>query len=239
MIVHVFEKAEQASVAAAQLFAAEILRNPGAVLGLATGSTPVNTYQELIRLYQEGVLDFSQCVGFNLDEYVGVAPNHPASYRRYMDEQLFEHINMLETYVPRGDTADHAEECRRYDQLIDEHGGIDIQFLGLGTNGHIGFNEPGDVFVLGTHIVDLTESTIQANKRFFDSEQDVPRQAISLGSGGIMRARKIVLVAYGEGKAEAVKHIVTGEIDPKWQGSILRVHPDVTLMLDEAAASLL
>lgn len=237
MIVHVFETPELASAAAAQMFAAEILKNPACVLGLATGSTPIHTYKQLIKLYEEGVLDFSSCVSFNLDEYVGVAPDHPASYRRFMEEQLFENINMFETHVPRGDSDDHEAECQRYDDLIEEHGGIDIQFLGLGNNGHIAFNEPSDRFVLSSHIVDLTESTIQANKRFFESEKDVPRQAITLGSGGIMRARKIVLVAYGENKAEAVSRIVNGDVDPQWQGSILRVHPDVTLLLDEAAAS--
>ncbi len=237
MIVHVFETPEQASYAAAQMFAAEILKNPGCVMGLATGSTPINTYKQLTKWHEEGLLDFSECVSFNLDEYIGVAPDHAASYRKFMNEQLFDHINMLETYVPRGDSEDHQLECQRYDALIDEHGGIDIQFLGLGNNGHIGFNEPDTKFVYNTHIVDLTESTIQANTRFFDSEKDVPRQAISLGSGGIMRARKIVLVAFGEGKAEAVKYMVQGDIDPQWQGSILRIHPDVTVLLDEAAAS--
>lgn len=239
MVVQVFKRPEEANYAASVMFAAEILRKPDSVLGLATGSTPVPTYKQLIAWHQEGWLDFSQCISFNLDEYVGIAPDHPASYRLFMDETLFNHINMKATFVPRGDAPDLQQECLRYDQLLEEHGGIDIQFLGLGNNGHIGFNEPGDVFMYNTHLQDLTDSTIQANKRFFQDEKDVPRQAITLGSGGILRARKIVLVAYGQGKAQAVKHILQGNIDPQWQGSLLRIHPDATLLLDEAAASLL
>ena len=239
MIVHVFEKPEQASFAAAQLFSAALLKKPDSVLGLATGSTPIQTYKQLAQWHKEGLLDFSSAVSFNLDEYVGLTPDHPASYRQFMNEQLFDHINMLDTFVPSGVGEDMQEECRNYDALIEEHGGIDIQFLGIGHNGHIGFNEPASDFSYGTQIVDLTPGTIEANKRFFDSVDDVPRQAISLGSGGIMRARQIVLVALGEGKAEAVRQMVHGDVDPQCQASILRLHPDVTVLLDEGAASLL
>lgn len=239
MIVHVYETSKKASLAAAQLFAAEILRNPEAVLGLATGSTPVETYKQLIAWYQEGLLDFSSCQSFNLDEYVGLEPTHPQSYRRFMDEQLFDHINMKATFVPSGIAKSLSAECKRYDKAIEKAGGIDIQFLGIGHNGHIGFNEPSDKFTYGTQIVDLTESTINANKRFFASEKDVPRQAISLGMGGIMQARQIVLVALGKSKAKAVKQMIKGDIDPKVQASILRLHPNCTVILDQEAASLL
>lgn len=239
MIVHVYQTPKKASLAAAQLFAAEILRNPEAVLGLATGSTPVETYRQLAKWHQEGLLDFSGCQSFNLDEYVGLAPDHPQSYRRFMDEQLFHHINMKATFVPSGIAENLKAECRRYDRAIEKAGGIDIQFLGIGHNGHIGFNEPSSKFTYGTQIVNLTESTINANKRYFDSEKDVPRQAISLGMGGIMRARQIVMVALGKGKAKAVKQMLKGDIDPQVQASILRLHPNCTVILDEEAASLL
>lgn len=239
MIVHVYDTKEQASLAAASIFSACILAKPNAVLGLATGSTPIETYQQLIRLYKEGLLDFSQCQSFNLDEYVGLVSDHPCSYRRFMNEELFSHINMKNTYVPSGVAQDLLEECRQYDKKIDEAGGIDIQFLGIGQNGHIGFNEPDAVFSYGTQVVTLTQNTIQANRRFFDSEEEVPRQAISLGIGGIMKAKKIVLVALGESKASVVKAMLTGDIDPQIQASILRVHPDTVVLLDHASASLL
>ena len=199
MIVHVYQTPKKASLAAAQLFAAEILRNPEAVLGLATGSTPVETYRQLAKWHQEGAADFPDA-RLQPDEYVGLAPDHPQSYRRFMDEQLFHHLNMKATSVPSGIAENLKAECRRYDRAIEKAGGIDIQFLGIGHNGHIGFNEPSSKFTYGTQIVNLTESTINANKRYFDSEKDVPRQAISLGMGGIMRARQIVMVALGRAR---------------------------------------
>ena len=237
MIIQVYPTSHALAQAAAMLLAAQVVSKPDSVIGLATGSTPIATYQELIRLYQEKAVDFSKAITFNLDEYVALPISHACSYHAFMQVQLFDHVNFKASYLPDGNAQGLNRECRRYDAAIQKAGGIDLQLLGIGRNGHIGFNEPADNFGYGTQVVNLTDSTIQANKRFFDSEKDVPRQAISLGSGGIMRARKIVLVAYGEGKAEAVKHIVQGEIDPQWQGSILRIHPDVTLMLDEAAAS--
>lgn len=237
MIVHVFDTPAQVARAAAAVFSAQILKKPDSVLGLATGGTPVDTYKELIKLHQDGILDFSQVTTFNLDEYEGLPTSHPESYVAFMKRNLFDHVNIKQSRLPDGLNKDHQKECAAYDEEIRQAGGVDLQLLGIGNNGHIGFNEPDTKFVYNTHIVDLTESTIQANTRFFDSEKDVPRQAISLGSGGIMRARKIVLVAFGEGKAEAVKYMVQGDIDPQWQGSILRIHPDVTVLLDEAAAS--
>ncbi|NLA53946.1 MAG: glucosamine-6-phosphate deaminase [Clostridiales bacterium] len=239
MIVHVYENKDQASLAAASLFSACILSKPDAVLGLATGSTPIETYAQLIRLHDEGLLDFSHCTSFNLDEYVGLSPDHPCSYHRFMKEQLFDRINMKKTHVPRGDSKDLMAEARRYDDEIEAAGGIDIQFLGLGQNGHIGFNEPDSVFSFGTQIVNLTKSTIEANQRFFKDDEEVPTQAISLGAGGIMKARKIVLVALGEAKAEAVRAMMTGDLDPQVQASILRIHPDTVIILDQESASLL
>lgn len=239
MIVHVYENKAQASLAAASLFSACILSKPNAVLGLATGSTPIETYAQLIHLYQEGLLDFSECTSFNLDEYVGLSADHACSYHRFMKEQLFDHINIKKTHVPSGDVKDLMAEALRYDEEIEAAGGIDIQFLGLGQNGHIGFNEPASVFSFGTQIVDLTKSTIEANRRFFGADEEVPTQAISLGAGGIMKARKIILVALGEAKAEAVRAMMTGDLDPQVQASILRIHPDTVIILDRESASLL
>lgn len=239
MIVHVFGTAKKASLAAAQIFAAEILRNPEAVLGLATGSTPIDTYQQLIQWHQQGLLDFSRCQSFNLDEYVGLNADHPQSYRYFMNQQLFDHINMAASHVPSGVAKNLKAECRRYDKAIEKAGGIDIQFLGIGHNGHVGFNEPCDKFVYGTQVVTLSDSTIQANKRNFDREADVPRQAISLGMGGIMQAKQIVLVALGQGKAKAVRQMIKGDVDPQVQASMLRLHPQCVVLLDQPAASLL
>jgi len=239
MIVHVFDSPEKASLAAAHLFAAQILKKPDSVLGLATGSTPIGTYQQLIKWHKAGWLDFSQCVSFNLDEYVGLRVDHPQSFRRFMQENLFDHINMKATHVPDGNAANMKREAARYDKAIAQAGGIDIQFLGIGHNGHIGFNEPSKVFSYGTQIVDLTKSTIEANTRFFDRAEDVPRQAISLGTSGIMHARTIVMVAFGKGKAKAVKAMVKNDVDPQVQASILRLHEEAVVLLDEEAASLL
>ena len=239
MIVHVFESAKSASQAAAAMFAAVVLRKPDAVLGLATGSTPIDTYRQLVKWHKDGMLDFSRATSFNLDEYVGLGPDHPCGYRYFMQDNLFDHINMKETHVPDGLAPNLKAEARRYDRLIEKAGGIDIQFLGVGNNGHIGFNEPSDRFYYGTQVVYLTRSTIEANRRFFESEDQVPRQAISLGTGGIMNAREIVLVAFGHGKAQAVKKMIKGDVDPQVQASILKLHPNAVILLDQEAASLL
>lgn len=239
MHVHVYDSPQQAAKATAVLFAAKVLSNPQAVLGLATGSTPMDTYKHLVRLYQEGLVDFSACRSFNLDEYVGLTPDHPCSYRRFMDEELFNHINITETHVPLGSAADLATEARHYDEMIDQAGGIDIQFLGIGQNGHIGFNEPDRAFSYTTQVVNLTESTIQANRRFFEREEDVPKQAISLGIGGIMKSKQIVLLAYGESKAQAVHDMIKGPVTPQCPASILQLHPNTVIVLDREAASLL
>ena len=241
MQIHLFDTSQQVGQAAAMLIAAQILQKPDSVLGLATGSTPIPTYQELIRLNRDGVVDFSRVTSFNLDEYCGLPVEHECSYHSFMHEQLFSHINidLAHTHVPDGNAVDQQAECARYDMAINQAGGIDIQVLGIGRNGHIGFNEPADTFVYGCHIVNLTQSTIEANRRFFESENDVPRQAISLGIGSIMNARRILLLATGADKAEAIRAAVYGDINPKTQASILRTHSDVIFLLDKAAAGLL
>lgn len=239
MKVHVYETSAQASTAAAGLFMARLLSKPEAVLGLATGSTPIGIYQQLIAWHREGLIDFSNASSFNLDEYVGLSPDHPCSYRRFMDEQLFDHINIGETRVPSGTAEDLEEEALAYDLAIELAGGIDLQLLGLGQNGHIGFNEPAEAFSYATQVVELTENTIKANRRFFDREEDVPRRAISLGIGGIMKARQVVLCAFGDNKAQAVRDMICGPVSPSCPASILQLHPDAVILLDEAAARLL
>jgi len=239
MQIHVFENAQQVGQAAATLFAAQILRKPDSVLGLATGSSPIGCYQQLIAWHKAGILDFSRCVSYNRDEYCGLPQEHECSYHAFMKAQLFDAINMKEWHVPDGNAQDLQAECRRYDAAIEAAGGIDMQLLGIGRNGHIGFNEPGAQLVYGTQIVDLTESTIQANRRFFESESDVPRQAISLGIGGIMNAKEVVLIAMGEDKAQAIYDTVNGNINPMVPASILRTHPHVTILVDKAAGKLL
>ena len=187
------------------------------------------------------MLDFSRVRSFNLDEYCNLPVDHEQSYHSFMRQQLFDHINIdpANTRVPDGNARDQAAECASYDTAINQAGGIDIQVLGIGRNGHIGFNEPADTFVYGCHIVNLTQSTIQANRRFFESEDDVPRQAISLGIGSIMNARRILLLATGADKAEAIRNAVYGDINPRTQASILRTHSNVIFLLDKAAAGLL
>ena len=239
MQVRIFENAEQVGKAAALLFASQVTRKPNSVLGLATGSSPIGCYQQLIAWHKEGILDFSECISYNLDEYVGLDIEHETSYHAFMKAQLFDHINMKETNLPDGNAEDLGAEAKRYDAAIEKAGGIDMQLLGIGRNGHIGFNEPADKFVYGTQIVDLTESTIDANTRFFENKDQVPRKAISLGIGGIMNAKEVVLIAMGADKAQAIHDTVYGEIDPQVQASILRSHPHVTILVDKAAASLL
>jgi len=241
MQVYVYKNAELAAKAAATVFASQLLKKPDSVFGFATGSTPIPMYQELIRLNKEGIIDFSQCRTWNLDEYVGLTGDHPCSYRYFMNEQLFNHINikMENTHVPCGVNPDMDKEAADYDAAIFAAGGIDVQLLGIGHNGHIGFNEPADTFIFNTHVMDLTESTIDANARFFNNRDEVPRHAISMGIGNIMLAKRIVMIATGKGKAEAIRGSIKGDADPKNQASILRFHQDVQYFLDEEAASLL
>ena len=240
MHFHVYPHPDRVAEAAATLIAAEILARPDAVLGLPTGSSPLPTYRRLIRMHQEGILDFSGVTTFNLDEYVGLDGDHPQSFRHFMDDSLFEHINIPEaqTHVPSG-MGDAKATADAYEAAIRAAGGIDLQLLGIGRNGHIGFNEPAAAFSDRTCVVELTQSTIEANKRFFNSADEVPRRAISMGVGTILRARRIVLIATGADKAEAIRSLIEGLITPELPASALRLHPDATLLLDRDAASLL
>lgn len=239
MEIRIFETAEEASRFGAKLIADIIKEQGNTVLGLATGSTPVGMYREWARLNAAGEVDFAKVSSYNLDEYIGLDGAHDQSYRYFMNKNLFDHVNIgkANTHVPCGNGVDHDSDAKAYDAMIEAAGGIDVQVLGIGNNGHIGFNEPADVFYMGTHVVNLTDSTIDANKRFFARREDVPKQAITLGMGGIMRAKKVVMLAFGENKAEAVRAMIKGEIDPKCQASILKVHNDTIVLLDKAAAS--
>lgn len=241
MNILVYKNSEQIAKAAAAIFAAQTLEKPDSVLGLATGSTPINTYLQLIDLYKAGVLDFSKVKTFNLDEYVGLDKSHNQSYYSFMYENLFNHINISEenVHILNGIADDLDEECENYEQLIENAGGIDLQILGVGNNGHIAFNEPSDSFAQSTHIVTLKDSTIQANKRFFNNADEVPKQALTMGIGTIMKSSKIVLIAESQSKAQAISDMVNGNITPQLPASILKLHSNVTVILDEAAASLL
>ncbi|MBQ9733323.1 MAG: glucosamine-6-phosphate deaminase [Clostridia bacterium] len=227
------------SLKAASIIASQVVLKPDCVLGLATGSSPIGLYKELIARCEKGELDFSAVKTVNLDEYVGLAPDHDQCYRFFMNTNLFDHINIdkANTNVPDGLAADPDAESARYDAVIDSMGQIDIQLLGMGHNGHIGFNEPDDYFPMGTHAVDLQESTINANARFFESIDDVPRQALTMGIGSIMKAKSILVVVSGEGKADIVAKAFGGPVTPNVPASILQMHPDVTLVGDEAALS--
>ncbi len=224
---------------AANIISAQIITKPNCVLGLATGSSPIGTYDQLVEWYEKGDLDFSQVSSVNLDEYRGLDHSHDQSYYYFMHEHLFDRVNIdpAHTNVPDGTEADAEKECKRYEELIASYGGVDLQLLGLGHNGHIGFNEPASAFDKVTHCVDLTESTIEANKRFFASADDVPKQAYTMGIGTIMKAKKILIVVSGEDKADIVAKAFYGDVTPEVPASILQFHPDVTVVVDEAAAS--
>ena len=218
-----------------------INKKPDAVLGLATGSTPMGTYKELIKMNKENEVDFSKVTTVNLDEYIGLSENDAQSYRYFMNEHLFNHININKenTFVPNGLAEDIEAETKNYDKRIDELGGIDLQILGIGSNGHIAFNEPSDVLISGTHLTDLTEITINANSRFFNSINEVPKTAISMGLGQIMKSKKILLLVHGENKAEAVKEALSGKITTKNPATMLQMHKDVTIIIDKTMDSLL
>lgn len=230
---------EDMSKKAAAIIAAQVAEKPDCVLGLATGSTPIGTYKNLVEWYENGSLDFSQVRTVNLDEYRGLPRDNDQSYYYFMHDNLFNHVNIDEanTNVPDGTNPDADAECARYEALIASYGGQDLQLLGLGHNGHIGFNEPAQEFDKTTHCVDLQESTIEANKRFFASADDVPKQAYTMGIGTIMKAKKILVVANGEGKADIVAKAFFGPVTPEVPASILQFHPNVTIVVDEASAS--
>ena len=224
---------------AANIISAQVILKPDCVLGLATGSTPIGTYDQLVEWCEKKDLSFSKIHSVNLDEYRGLGGDHDQSYRWFMNHYLFSRvdIDVSKTNVPNGLAEDPDAECARYDALIDSLGGIDLQLLGLGRNGHIGFNEPADKFTLGTHVVNLTENTIDANKRFFTSEADVPRQALTMGVKHIMQAKRVLVVVSGIEKADAVVKTLSGKIDPQVPASILQIHPDVIIVADRAALS--
>lgn len=239
MNIIVVKDYDEMSRKAAHLFVGQILQKPNSVLGLATGSTPLGLYRELIKFYKEGMIDFKNVIAFNLDEYLGLQPDHPQSYAKFMQDNLFKHINMQEDmqHIPSGTAGDIEAECDRYEGLIAQAGGIDLQILGIGRNGHIGFNEPDIKFEAITHVVHLDDQTISDNARFFNNIEDVPKKAISMGIKTIMQSRGIILLASGREKADAVAGMVSGKITPELPASVLQLHPNVTVIVDEEAAS--
>lgn len=232
---------EHMSRVTANLLSAQVIMKPDCVLGLATGSTPVGAYKQLVQWFQKEDLDFSEVTSVNLDEYKGLSPENDQSYRYFMNHNLFDHINIRKdhTFVPNGLEPDAEKACDDYNKIIHDLGGIDLQLLGLGNNGHIGFNEPSSSFEKETHCVDLTQSTIDANARFFSSLSEVPRQAYTMGIQTIMQAKKIVVAVSGQGKASIVKEAFFGPITPQVPASVLQLHSDVTVVGDEAALSML
>lgn len=239
MKIIITEDYEKMSIAAADFISQEINRKPNLVLGLATGSTPLKTYEHLIKKYEEGKIDFASVTTFNLDEYIGVKPENQHSYHYYMNKNLFDMVNVKKENIniPNGNAEDIEIESAEYEKKIEKHGGIDLQILGIGRNGHIGFNEPDNIFSKATGPVRLKESTIQANTRFFERKEDVPTRAISMGIRTIMQSEKILLLASGEKKANAIAKTICGEIDPHVPASVLQLHRDVTIIIDKAAAA--
>ncbi len=227
------------SIKAAVLATAQISRKKNTVLGLPTGQTPMGMYQELIKKFQKREIDFSQVLTFNLDEYYGLSPEHPQSYNYYMWQTFFKYINIKKenVFLPDGITKNVQEECKYYESLIEEKGGIDLQFLGIGNNGHIGFNEPSIVLNSKTHLVNLSQATIQANSRFFDNIEEVPRQALTMGIGTILKAKKIILLASGQEKAPAIAKTIRGKVSTEVPASLLQLHRDVTIIVDVDAVS--
>ena len=228
---------EDMSKKAANIFFSQIIFKPDSILGLATGSSVLGLYANLIEGFKKGDLNFSEVITANLDEYVGLGADSDQSYRYYMNNNLFKHINIKKenTYLPDGLAKDAEAECAKYNKMIESFGGVDIQLLGLGHNGHIGFNEPGDEFVKGTHVIELDDSTIKANARFFADEKDVPKRAMTMGIKNIMQAKKIVLCVSGAQKSAILAKVLFGGITPQTPGSILQLHPDLTVVADEDA----
>ena len=224
----------------ANIISAQVILKPNAKLGLATGTTPIGAYKQLIAWYEKGDVDFSEVTTYNLDEYYGLDGSHPQSYRYFMNDTFFDHININKenTHVPDGSNPNVEEACSAYDALMAAAGPMDLQLLGIGRNGHVGFNEPGESFSKGTHCVELAESTIQANSRLFDSIDDVPRKAYSMGVQNIMSATTILVAASGEDKAQAVRDMIYGPVSPRCTASILQLHADCFVVADEAALSL-
>lgn len=238
MEIKIYKNYEEMSRAATRILAVQMLKKPDSVLGLATGSTPKLTYKRLIRLYDEGLISFKKIKTFNLDEYIKIDPKNPGSYRAFMENKLFNKVDIDEKhwFIPDGNAEDIEKECLLYDKKIKDIGGLDIQLLGIGTNGHIGFNEPGTSFSTRTHVVELKENTIKDNSRFFNKIEEVPSQAITLGIRSIMEAKKILLIANGANKARAIKGTLEGPITTDLPASVLQLHPNIVVLLDEDAA---
>ncbi len=241
MNILTFDSEDQLNEAGAGILASVVQTNPSAVLGLATGGTPVGIYEQLVETHRRGLFSFARATTFNLDEYVGLPPEHPESYHSYMNQHLFRHMDLSSerTHIPNGNAADLAEECSRYDELIRQAGQLDLQLLGLGHNGHIGFNEPAHALLSGTHVVQLAAKTRAANARYFDSPEEVPAQAITIGVGTILKARMILLVVKGADKAEIVHRALTGPITTDCPASLLQTHPHLVVLLDREAGRLL
>lgn len=237
MKVIVCDNYEEMSEQGARIVASQLTLKPNSILGLATGSTPVGMYSRLGELYKEGKVDFSSVSSFNLDEYYPITPDNSQSYYYFMEENLFSKVNIdrANTHIPNGNSADPDEECRKYDEMIDKSAGVDLQILGIGQNGHIGFNEPDDALFVGTHVTELTESTIKANSRFFNSIDEVPTKALTMGIATIMKARKIIILANGKNKHNAVKELLNDKINTHVPATLLKVHPDVVLICDKEA----
>ena len=240
MKIVVSENYEEMSRVGADYIIKQLNKKPDSVLGLATGSTPMGMYKCLIEAYKKG-LDFSKAVTFNLDEYYGLSSEHPQSYRYFMDVNLFNHVNINKAniHIPSGLSKNIESECVKYDEEIAKAGGIDLQVLGIGRNGHIGFNEPGDSLMVMTHITDLTSDTIAANSRFFNSADEVPKKAVTMGLGTIMKAKKIILLASGKDKAQAIAKLSEPLVDTDMPASVLQLHTDVVVIVDKDAASLI
>ena len=241
MNVLVYDNEEQIGIAAGNYICVQVLAKTDSVLGLATGSTPLKPYGHMIKLYEAGAVDFSKVTTFNLDEYCKLDVNDVNSYHRFMHDNLFDHINIPEENINflNGNAENLEEECKAYEKRIKKSGGIDILLLGIGSNGHIAFNEPSDSFQRWSHVVALKESTIKDNSRFFKSIEEVPTHAVTMGIGSIMQAKRILIIAIGENKAKAIKQLIDGNVTPQCPASVLQFHTDVTLMLDKGAASLL
>ncbi|MBT2762769.1 glucosamine-6-phosphate deaminase [Paenibacillus sp. ISL-20] len=241
MNIYTFRDEEQFVQTAANQISSLLHTNPRATLGLATGSTPVGLYNKLIEMNRQGLVSFAQTTTYNLDEYVGLPENHPESYRTFMNEKFFNHVDIQieRTHVPNGNANNPEEECLNYDKILEEFGPVDLQLLGLGHNGHIGFNEPGDSLSGGTHVVELQEKTRNANARFFPTLDDVPTHAITMGVATILKARQILLLVRGEDKAEIVHRALKGPITTECPASLLQCHPNVVVLLDQGAGRLL
>lgn len=237
MNIRTFETEAFVNQAAANTIAGLLLTKPKATLGLATGGTPLGIYEQLVSMYRRGQVSFSQAVTYNLDEYVGLPPEHPQSYFFYMNHHLFKHVDCLpgNIHIPNGVAADLHSECRRYDALTGSAGQLDLQLLGIGHNGHIGFNEPAKALTQGTHLVDLSEETRLANARFFDSLDEVPTQAITMGIGTILKAKTILLVVKGADKADILRRALYGPITTDCPASLLQTHPNLIVLADQAA----